>query len=116
MKSAKRNSDFCTIHTKDISHKKPTYIIFGKPPGMCPYCDRVKEWLVSGRINGEYLTVENDARHDVLAILYQHGAIPASHFRDQRNVPNQSGTMPVVFRDNQYLGGATELGRSIGEM
>jgi glutaredoxin 3 len=66
-----------------------TYTIFGKP--SCPYCDRAKQLL--SKYNIEYTYVDLSLDEARLKQFKEQG------FR----------TVPIIYDDDQYIGGFDEL-------
>lgn len=67
----------------------PSYMIFGKP--ACPYCDRAKQIL--SKYNIEYTYVDLSLDEARLKQFKEQG------FR----------TVPIIYIDDQYIGGFNEL-------
>lgn len=95
----------CSVHKGHrINRTKPVYIVLGKPGNMCQYCDKIKVLLRDGVIQGDYYTVDNSKRHDMLSILFKMNVIPSDKC-----------TFPLVWRNSlaNYVGGTTDVENNI---
>lgn len=69
------------------------FFLYGKPG--CPYCEKAKLLLDSMSLNYEYEEVSSSNDRDKLKALYKHS------------------TFPMIFYDNAFIGGFTELRRHL---